>query len=109
MASTRPYTIQFHNDIARTYIAAHRLEGSTFAPITTRSLATIGAARARTRNLLTEQYDPRLPLEAQPVVQIYGPDFYEAWTMVPFVGAMPCDEITMWHCLHASWKQSVAA
>lgn len=105
--TTRPYQLVFHNHIAAEFVRDNGMEGSTFRPIADRSYGTVGTARARMANLLSEQYDPRLPLVAQPVVQLYGPDgFYEAWTMLPGWGVVNCDRLTVWLLAYAAWLLS---
>jgi hypothetical protein len=52
---------------------AGELEGSTFRRLPTRSFATRSAAEARARNILTDQYDPRLTLDTTPRAIIVGP------------------------------------
>lgn len=102
--NARPFSLVFHNHIAAQYVRDNGITDSTFAPIADRTYGKVGTARARMRNLLSEQYDPRLPLTAQPVVQLYGPDgFYEAWTMLPGWGVVNCESLSLWLLVYAEW------
>lgn len=81
--STTQIRLTVDNEAAR----AAGLEGSTFAPIAPRRFGSVSSARARAKNILSDQYDPRLPLDAQVKVRIESLDgkVDETW-VIPDAG-----------------------
>lgn len=92
--SERPFCLTFDNGDARAMADRGDLEGSTFPPLARRTFSTVSAARARARNLLVEQYDPRVPFEKQPHAVVHGPGIREDYVHLPHGEIKTIDEIT---------------
>lgn len=89
------YTLTVHTAITREWFAASGLDGSSFPEMRARSFESHDSAVNGARSILAALYDPRVPLAAQPVVQISdGYGLHESFTEVPYVGFRECDAIT---------------
>lgn len=64
--TAKPYRLTIDNVTARAKVARGEIEGSSFPEMTSRSFSTLRSAEGRARNILNEQYDPRLSIDDAP-------------------------------------------